>query len=57
MGASVTMAAKNEAKRAFVFSVTVAERLVYPLYLHYRNAAITAALKKDNERSAAEKDA
>lgn len=53
---SVTMEAKNAAKRAYLLGLSEDERLLYPLYLHYRNMAITASLKQDYERSAAKEN-
>lgn len=50
------MEAKNAAKRAYLLGLSEDERLLYPLYLHYRNMAITASLKQDYERSAAKEN-
>ncbi|MBX3721636.1 MAG: hypothetical protein KF713_07355 [Turneriella sp.] len=57
MRTSVTMNAKNAAKRAYLSALSEEQLLVYPLYLHYRNMAMTASLKKDYERSAAKQNA
>jgi hypothetical protein len=56
MSGSATMRAKNAVKRAHLAEMTLRERLMHPLYLHYRNQVIQSALRKSVERTSNQKN-
>lgn len=56
MSGSATMRAKNAAKHQHLSAMTLRERLMHPLYLHYRNQVIHSALRKSIERASSQKN-